>query len=79
MEKTRKPRVKDRHHRKPRSLGGTNDARNISIVDQTKHRAYHTLFQNMTPHEIARLLTEVWVDPDYTIIAVKKRNNPIKE
>ena len=72
----RPPKVYDRHHRKCRSNGGTNEARNISIVEQSKHRAYHTLFQNMTPHEVARLLTEVWVDPDFEIIARKKRTPP---
>jgi len=64
--------VYDRHHRKPRSRGGSNDPSNLSLVKQSQHRAYHTLFGNMHPHEIAWLLTSVWIDPDYTIIAQKK-------
>jgi hypothetical protein len=71
-----KPKVYDRHHRKCRSNGGTNDARNISIVDQTQHRAYHCLFQNMTPEEVAKVLTKTWVDPDYIILAIRKDTLP---
>ena len=71
-----KTKVYDRHHRRPRSKGGSNDERNISIVEQNQHRAYHCLFQNMLPEEVAKVLTKVWVDPDYIILAIRKDKLP---
>ena len=62
---------RDRHHRRPRSMGGDNSDRNISIVNAKQHRAYHVLFFNKDPIEIARLLNEYWIDPDWHFIAVK--------
>lgn len=61
-----------KHHRKCRSRGGKNDKRNISIVQQNQHVAYHILFRNMEPEEIAKLLNDVWINPDYELIARKK-------
>jgi hypothetical protein len=69
----------NRHHRKPRSLGGTNDSANISLVNERKHEYYHGLFTKqdntcMTPQEIAEVLTRVWIDPEFALICVPKRN-----
>lgn len=66
-----------KHHRKPRSHGGTNDNRNLSMVTQKRHEAFHYLFMTpdnkcMTPDEIAKTLTDTWIDPDYIIIAVRR-------
>lgn len=59
------------HHRKPRSLGGTNDRRNLSELPRSRHAAWHTLFQNWTPQMIAEEINERYLDPDYKLIAVK--------
>jgi hypothetical protein len=64
---------KSRHHRRPRSLGGTNEKSNISRVSITEHQAWHTLFQNFEPHVIAEIINNVWLDPDYEFILVRKR------
>jgi len=61
-----------RHHRKPASLGGKNTHENISIVSVVAHRAWHTLFNNMTPIEIAREINANWLDPAFEIRALKK-------
>jgi hypothetical protein len=63
-----------RHHRKSRSHGGANTSANISIVPDHKHRAYHTLFADKTPQEVADILTDVWIDPDFIMIAISKRH-----
>ena len=68
----------DKHHRKCRSHGGSNHPSNISMVRANQHRAYHVLFQNMTPVEVADLLTEIWIDPAYEMVA-KRRPPPIKK
>jgi hypothetical protein len=67
----------DYHHRKPRSLGKPNrceinDPMNISHVSVVKHRAWHTLYANMTAQEIAKYTTSVWLDPDYYMVAVPR-------
>ncbi len=52
-----------RHHRRPRSLGGETDSANISKVRAQQHRAWHLLFENKNPYEIARIINSVWIDP----------------
>lgn len=71
-------KTKDKHHRKPTSRGGGNDKRNIIVVPQNHHRAYHLLFGNMIPKEMAKTLTGTWIDPDFYLVAIprKKKQGP---
>lgn len=62
----------NRHHRKCSSNGGNSKAENISIVDVRKHQAYHQLFDNLPPSEIARVLTDTWIDPNFIMVAVPR-------
>lgn len=62
----------DKHHRKPRSLGGGNDSHNISLVRKDLHVAWHRLFGNAPPEEVAKIISEVWIDPKYKLIAVRR-------
>lgn len=64
---------KDRHHRKPRSIGGTDDPENISIVPRNKHEAWHLLFSNFEPELIVEIINKFWIDPEYALTAVKRR------
>lgn len=69
--------MRDRHHRRPKSLGGDYSDRNISVVPPKYHRAWHLLFGNDSPQEIAKKITEIWIDPDYYVIAVpRKKRKP---
>lgn len=61
-----------KHHRKPRSLGGNNSERNISKVNRDKHDAWHLLFRNYNPHQIATIINNVWLDPDYKFVVEKE-------
>lgn len=61
-----------RHHRKSRSRQGDNSPENISIVDAKSHTAFHLLFQDTHPERIAEILNSVWLDPSWSLIAVKK-------
>jgi hypothetical protein len=70
----KKSRVYEVHHRLPTSRGGTNDPRNLSTVQQKYHRAYHLLFGNMTPKEMASYLNEVWIDPEVKLVVRKRRH-----
>ena len=44
----------------------------MSHVSVSKHRAWHTLFSNYDAQQIANIINEVWLDPQYKFIAVKK-------
>lgn len=50
-----------RHHRLPRSRGGSNDESNISIVPRHLHQAWHTLFANHSPEVICAIINERWI------------------
>lgn len=68
-------RHSSRHHRKPRSLGGLTTKENISFVEETEHRAFHTLFKNWTPQKIAKKLNEKWLDPEWKFIVVRREED----
>lgn len=63
-----------RHHRRPRSRGGSDEKRNISLVKQKSHAAWHTLFGNQEPEAIAETINSVWLDPDWELVAVRRSN-----
>ena len=65
--------IEHRHHRKPKSRGGGNHHTNLSTVSQKDHQAYHNLFGNMLPDELAAMLTDTWIDPDYYLVAVPRK------
>ena len=64
-----------KHHRKPRSKGGDNSNENLVLVEHKKHRAYHLLFDNKDPKEVAQILNETWIDPTFKFICVKRKKN----
>lgn len=41
------------HHRRPRSLGGSNSSYNKSWVEEDLHNAWHVIFGNMNAYQIA--------------------------
>ena len=73
MVKRKKRRHYDWHHRKPRSLGGSNSDTNVSHVSVSRHRAWHTLFRNYTAHQIAKIINDTWLDPEW-ILRLERRN-----
>lgn len=73
MSKKRPEPQFDEHHRVPRSKGGNDAPTNIVLVRVTKHRAYHTLFENKCPHEVAQELNKTWIDPAYELVVIKRQ------
>ena len=61
-----------KHHKLPTSKGGSNKARNVSYVPDSLHQAYHLLFCDYTVQDIADILNEHFVNPDFQLI-VKPR------
>ena len=45
---------------------------------QNHHRAFHLLFGNMLANEVAKMLTDTWIDPDFYLICSprKKKQSP---
>lgn len=64
----------DKHHRIPRSLVRGQEVSNVVVrVDMNHHRAWHTLFRNMTPEQICQEINKVWGDPRYTFKAERRK------
>lgn len=72
IKKRPPPQLIDPHHRRPQSLGGRTEPRNISTVPINKHRAWHLLFKNYSPQVIAKLINKIWLDPSYEMVVVRK-------
>lgn len=49
-----------KHHRKPKSLGGDLSESNISVVLQSKHKAWTLLFDNKHVPDIVKLFEKYW-------------------
>ena len=62
-----------KHHRLPKSLGGSDAQRNISMVPEDMHVAYHKLFLNGNAGTVARILNAIWIDPDVKLIVVRRK------
>lgn len=62
------------HHRKPKKLGGSGKATSPNMIEVriVQHRAWHTLFGIKTPKEIADTINQIWLDPDWEMVAIKK-------
>jgi hypothetical protein len=61
-----------RHHRKPKSLGGGMNKRNISLLPNKQHIAWHILFRNAPPEQIVDEINQKYLDPDYRLVLVRK-------
>jgi len=68
----RKKITHNRHHRKARSLGGTNHPDNISVVPERKHAAYHLLFNEGNIAHVVKVLNSTWIDPEYELVIKRK-------
>jgi hypothetical protein len=66
---------KSKHHRKCRSNGGSNDLSNLSFIKEKEHTAWHYLFQNYEAGKIALLITDKFLDPEWELVARKKRSD----
>jgi hypothetical protein len=63
------------HHRRCKINGGSDSfpPHNVALVPLKKHQAWHTLTGSMSPYQIAKMFTELYIDPEYTLVAVKKK------
>ena len=70
--RNRKDKMKQKHHRLPKSRGGKATPENLSLVPKHCHRAYHLLFDVHNVYEVARILNKTWIDCRYVLV-VRKR------
>lgn len=63
------------HHRRPQSIGGDSRPANLSEVRIDHHKAWHTLFGNMTAQEIMSEINDKWLDYRYKM-TVHKMQDP---
>lgn len=63
----------NKHHRKPRCLGGTSEPRNVSVVDKKRHDAWTLIFTRKTPEEIVEEINIVLFENNmYRFIVERK-------
>ena len=55
-----KKKSSSEHHITPSSRGGLTEKDNLARIDQHKHSLYHQLFENLTPFEILKLLSNYY-------------------
>jgi hypothetical protein len=53
-------------------LGGRKEPKNISLLPQKKHQAWHFLFMNYTPERIVDEINDKYLDPDYILIVQRR-------
>ena len=61
-----------KHHRKMRCRGGDDSNDNISMVEEQHHRAFHLLFGNGTPEQIAKKLNDIWLPKDCPVFVKRQ-------
>lgn len=68
----RRPKIYDVHHRHPRGRNGSNAEHNKIRVLRSLHEAYHRLFADMMPHEVAKTLNDTWISVEWELVAVRR-------
>jgi hypothetical protein len=72
---TRPQILTEEHHRRSKSIGGTDDPANISYVPPRLHKHWHTLFGNMNAFQIRDELNE-WCAPPRKKVICKYIGGP---
>lgn len=64
-----------KHHRRPRHLGGGAfvPSGNLIKLPMEDHIAWHKLFGAMSAHEIATLINEKYLDPEFKMVCVQTK------
>lgn len=63
--------VTEEHHRRPRSLGGTENRANVSYVISRDYKNWHTLLGNMNAYQICNQLNKCTYKPPALKITCK--------
>ena len=63
--------LRQEHHRRPRSIGGTSKAANISYLEEQDHRDWHTIVGNMNAFQTSNLLNKLKYIPENVMLVCK--------
>jgi DNA-binding GntR family transcriptional regulator len=44
-----------------------------------EHQAFHRLFGNMLPNEVAAMLTDTWIDSEYYLVAIPRKRKKARK
>jgi len=66
-----------RHHRLCRSLGGSDDPRNVVTVCHKSHSLWHIIFGNMHAHQIADEIERHFIDREIKLTRIQQVRKPI--
>ena len=61
----------EEHHRRPRSIGGTENPANVSNVKDALHKSWHVLFGNMNVYQICDDINYAEHKPKNVIVVCK--------
>jgi hypothetical protein len=74
-------RRNNRHHRLSRSRtegkpfdGKIHGIDNVKYVNYKQHQSFHNLFPDTHPQSIVNELNDKWVDPNFIIVAIAKKD-----
>lgn len=69
-KKSSRRRKLTKHHRLPRSLGGTDTypEGNIALLRNDRHQWWHALFGNFDAQTICRLINQYYIDPRFEVV-----------
>lgn len=60
--------VTTEHHRRPKSIGGADHKANISYIQPSVHRDWHTLFGNMNAEQICNKINTLFKPKGVTVV-----------
>lgn len=63
--------ITEEHHRRPRSIGGTENPANVSYVKSKYHKCWHVLFGNMNAFQISDYINQVKYKPENLRVVCK--------
>lgn len=69
----RNRKTTDRHHRRPKSQGGTRNYGNIIKLNKERHACWHRLFDNKTPQQIAEIINKYYLCKEYEFIVRRRQ------
>lgn len=64
------------HHRKPKSLGGVKNSRNMSMIAEHYHNAWHLLHAGDNPYKIVKHINAFFLDFDYKMYVIRIAPGP---
>jgi len=66
-----------KHHRRPRSQGGSDAEYNLSFVPQSEHHHWHSFAGNLTPEEICEKINRKFLCTEYMFVCIRRNGDAL--